>query len=61
LNPPFFSDHKTKEREINGLLSAIKTYDLKSGTIITYEEEWNEKIDGINISIIPAWKWSLSS
>jgi len=48
-----------KEREYKGLLEAINKFNLKEGTIITYDQE--EKIihEKKHITIIPAWKWLL--
>lgn len=53
------SDKKTKEREIAGLIEAIKTYNLRSGTIITEDDEGEEKIGKIIIKIVPIYKWLL--
>lgn len=48
------------QREINGLLSAIKKYNLKEGLILTNDTEENRKIGDIRIKIMPIWKWLLS-
>jgi hypothetical protein len=53
------SDPKTKKREIAGVLEVAKKFNLKSGLIITEDEEGRIKKDGITIKIIPAWKWLL--
>jgi len=45
-----------KKREISGLNEAIDKYNLKKGTIITFEQE--EKIN--NIDVVPAWKFLLN-
>lgn len=42
-----------EEREISGLPEAMKRFNLKKGTIITFDQE--DKLD--NITIIPAWKY----
>lgn len=55
------SNEKTKEREINGLLSALKTYNLPEGIILTQEEENQLEIEEKTIKIIPVWKWMLQS
>ena len=49
----------TKKREIDGLLEAMKLYNLKSGLILTEDEEKNLEIDGLKIFIKPIWKWFL--
>ena len=48
-----------RDREINGLLSAVKFFNLKSGLILTYNQEDKYLVDGIKIKIIPVWKWLL--
>lgn len=51
------SDPLTKLREINGLITACRRLNLKKGYIITIDTESKEKIEGITIDIIPAWKY----
>jgi uncharacterized protein len=53
------SNSQTRERELMGLIDAMKTYSLDHGTIITYEEEMVIERDGYRIDIVPAWKWFL--
>ncbi|MBI3508708.1 MAG: ATP-binding protein [Chlamydiia bacterium] len=53
------SEPDTKEREIAGLLEAMKTYRLKEGLILTESEEDFIQIEGMAISILPIWKWLL--
>ncbi len=51
---------ETKNRELSALLSALDTFNLKKGVIITGEDDFREeKIDGKTILIIPAWKYLL--
>ena len=56
-------DPKTKDREIKGLLDAMRTYNLERGLLITEEESGDETIteDGKEyyIKIVPAWGWLL--
>jgi len=54
------SEQDTKDREERGLLDACKKFKLKRGTIITHSEELRYKIDGINIEVVPAYKFVLS-
>ena len=49
-----------RKREENGLIEACKFLGLKEGTILTYDEENQKKLDGIDIKIISLWKWLLS-
>jgi len=53
------SDENTKNREIKGLIEACKNFDLKSGTIITFDSEDELIENGIKIKIIPFYKWSM--
>ena len=55
------SDKKVRIRECDGLLDAIKTYDLKKGLILTENEEEMIEIEGYKIQVLPVWKWLLSS
>lgn len=54
------SDQDTKDREERGLIRACREFKLKKGTIITNSEEIGYKVDGINIEVIPAYKYLLS-
>lgn len=53
------SDEKTKAREIDGLMEAMKSYGLKEGTIITENEQSSFEIKEFKIKVIPIWKWLL--
>ena len=53
------TEARTKEREINALRRALKFFDLKEGTIITENQETEEKISGFKIKYIPVWKFLL--
>lgn len=50
---------KTEEREIAGLIAAMEEFNLKTGLVITQNQEEERKINGKLIKIIPAWKWLL--
>ena len=49
----------TYDRETDGLVNACKYLKLKSGTILTYEEESEIKKDDITIEVLPAYKYVL--
>ena len=49
----------TKNREIDGLIEAMKEYNLKEGLILTLDKEEEFMIDGKKIIIKPVWKWLL--
>jgi predicted AAA+ superfamily ATPase len=51
---------ENKERELNGLIEAMKKFNLKEGTIITYDNEEEILKEDFKIKIIPAWKWLLN-
>jgi len=49
----------TKQREINGLLEALRKYKLKEGLILTLDKEDEIKEGDKKIIIKPVWKWLL--
>ena len=49
----------TKKREIDGLIEAMKEYQLKSGLILTLDKEEDLVIEGKKVAIKPVWKWLL--
>lgn len=51
--------YENKEREINGLLEALKTYKLKEGLILTHDTEGELIEQKKKILIKPVWKWLL--
>jgi len=52
-------NEKNKKRETRGLLEAMNYFKLKSGIIITLEQEETIKEKNKTIQIIPTWKWLL--
>lgn len=52
---------KTRQREIEGLLNAAEELNVKNLTIITEDEEGEEKIGKLKIGIIPIWKWCIEN
>lgn len=52
-------DENTRNREMGGLLEAMKIYGLNKGLILTEDEEYNIEIDDVKISVQPVWKWLL--
>ena len=53
------SDPGVKNREIEGLMEAIESYQLQEGLILTENEHDTIKINGFRILVIPIWKWLL--
>jgi predicted AAA+ superfamily ATPase len=52
-------DEKTRQRKINGLISALNTYNLTEGIILTDDETEEITIGNKTIHIIPIWRWLL--
>lgn len=50
---------ENSEREIGGLIEACKWLGTDKGIILTYDEERDISVNGINIKVFPAWKWSI--
>lgn len=54
-----FKKADTRNREIEGLLSALNKFDLNYGLIITYEHKESLKVNGKVIEMIPIYEWLL--
>jgi predicted AAA+ superfamily ATPase len=52
-------NEENKNREIRGILDALKEFKLDEGLIITYNQTDEFLVDGKRIRIMPAWKWLL--
>lgn len=50
-------DPKTREREIKGLVNTCIQYSLNKGTIITLDHAEEIVLNGVAISVIPAWRY----
>jgi predicted AAA+ superfamily ATPase len=48
---------RSEKREIKGLISCSKETGLKEGIIITRDKEGIRRVDGVEIRLIPLWKW----
>jgi len=53
------SDINTRKREVNALLQISKYWKITKHLIITKDEEDTIAEDGIQIEVIPLWKWLL--
>ncbi len=51
---------RNEKREIAGLVEACTFLGLPSGTILTYDQEEERRSKGLEISVLPAWKWLIS-
>ncbi len=52
---------ENKEREIEGLVSALDEFKLKQGLILTNDQEYNLQINNKKIIVRPVWKWLLEN
>ena len=52
---------ETWERESTALIKLSKVLDCKRLIILTYELEENIELKGLNIEVIPVWKWLIDT
>ncbi len=57
----FDFNEETKVREIKGLVSALRYFNLKEGLILTYNQEDEFFLEGKKIILKPLWKWLINS
>ncbi|MEM3402626.1 MAG: ATP-binding protein [Candidatus Hadarchaeales archaeon] len=50
---------ESREREVKGLVEALKHFRLKCGLILTDDYEACEKVGGRTVKFVPLWKWLL--
>ena len=50
----------TRQREVKGLIEAMKFLNLSEGYIITSELEEEIQEEGKTVRLLPLWKWLLS-
>lgn len=50
---------QTRDREIHGLATAMRTLGVRRGTIVTLRDTEQVEIDEGSIEVIPAWRWLL--
>lgn len=53
------SDSETVDREVKALSALHSFHPLEKAIIITYEDEGRIERDGLQIDIVPIWKWVL--
>ena len=51
------SNPETRDREISALIRAMRTLNIRNGTIITGYQKETIRRSGINIRILPYWDW----
>jgi predicted AAA+ superfamily ATPase len=52
-------DRENRSRELAGLAAAADRLGLDVGTIVTHAQQDEIEYEGLSVSIIPAWRWSL--
>lgn len=52
-------NEENKDREINGMLEALKEFKLSKGLILTFKQDDEFKVEGKTIKVLPVWKWLL--
>jgi len=50
-------NEETKKREYRGLFEAMDEFGLDSGLLLTFDDEYEESLNGKKILIKPVWKW----
>jgi uncharacterized protein len=53
------SNQQTLDREVNGLVEAMKNLKLKQATLITANKAETFHVNKLEINIIPLWRWLL--
>jgi hypothetical protein len=54
------NEEKTRQREIDGLIEAMESFQLDEGWILTLEENEEIERNGRRIHVMALWKWSLA-
>ncbi len=55
----YLLNENNRDREIDGLIEAMATFNLKKGMILTFDQEQEIKHNGAIIIVKPVWKWLL--
>jgi hypothetical protein len=53
------TSEKTREREIKALMKLSEIYTLNKLLIITYDNEMMLNEQGLEVHVVPVWKWLL--
>jgi len=56
-----FDEPQTRERELKALLRASKALNCQNLTVVTWEEEGAEEINGKRVRFVPLWRWLTES
>jgi len=52
-------DLHTQKKALKSLIKAAKFLKQTNCTVITWEDETEEEVDGVSLKIVPIWKWLL--
>lgn len=52
---------ENSEREISGIVEACHWLGVSKGMILTFDEENELSVEGINIRVLPVWKWCIEA
>lgn len=55
----FELSQKNRDRELDGLTSAMLTLGIKNGIILTYHQEETIVHNGFSLHVLPVWRWLL--
>jgi uncharacterized protein len=55
------SNKQTWDREVNGLIEAMRALKLKEATLVTTGKSQKLKVSSLEIDIVPLWKWLLQA
>ncbi len=50
---------ENSEREIRGVVEACHFVGVKEGMLLTFDEEKEVSVEGVNIRVLPLWKWCI--
>jgi len=54
-------ERDNEQREVEGLLEAMERFRLRSGLLLTLDQDETRSVGKRKIQIMPAWKWMLSA
>ena len=52
-----FGDPGVRERELRGILETASFLNIRDVYVITFNEEETIAMNGLNVNVLPAWKW----
>jgi predicted AAA+ superfamily ATPase len=54
-------DKEVRERELRGVAETARHLRVARVTVVTFNDEEHVVVDGIEVDIVPAWKWLLAA